>query len=239
MYRILYSPQDSDSAARFLAECSRLALGGHDVSVTIAGNGTGEPVEDEAALDRMAPEGLSAVVSFENLSGILEISHSDMLLRAGGGTPVSGIAAAAEEAGLWFPHWDDSIGKEMDIASLLMEAPVLKVSEAYGGLREYILSVELVTGGGEKVRFGSRAVKDVAGYEVIGMLIGAGGMYGMITEVTLRLIPRPAGRETGSIEKGAEQSDSPVGIGETGGGPLERITSEIQKVFDPAGILKW
>jgi len=229
MNRIIFSPGDSDSAARFLAECSRLAGDDHDVSVTIAGDQAGDLVPDETMLDKMAPEGISAVVTSDNLSGIVEISPSDMLIRAKGGTPVLAMAVAAEESMLWFPHYDGSIEKEMNIASLLMEAPVLQVSEEYGGLREYILSVELVTGAGEKVHFGSRSIKDVAGYEVIGCLLGGGGRYGMITEVTLRLIPGRAGRETGP--------GNPVKTEENK--PLERITAEIQKVFDPAGILRW
>ncbi len=194
-----------------------------------AGSGDGERVPGETVLAEMAQEGIAADLLFENLSGIVEISPSDMLIRAKGGTPVSAIAVAAEESMLWFPHYESSIKKEMTIASLLMEAPVLPVSEEYGGLREYILSVELVTGKGERVRFGSRSVKDVAGYEVIGMLLGGGGRYGMITEVTLRLIPG-RGRQVTSPGDPAKIEDSE---------PLERITANIQKVFDPAGILRW
>jgi FAD/FMN-containing dehydrogenase len=229
MNRIVFSPQDSDSAARFLAECSRLAGAGHDVSVTIAGEKAGEAIQDIDALEMMAPDGISAAVLFDGLSGIAEISPPDMLIRAKGGTPVSDIAVSAQESMLWFPHCDDSIGREMTVASLLMEAPVLPVSVYHGGLREYILSVELVTGAGDKARFGSKSVKDVAGYEVIGLLLGSGGRYGMITEVTLRLIPgRTAGDRAPGITTGTEENEQ-----------LEKITAKIQKVFDPAGILRW
>ncbi len=235
--RLIFTPVNADAAARFLAECSRLASEGSDVSVKISAavteddRGGRETIRDEKDLEKNAPDGVDVLISFENLSGIVEISPSDMLIRAKGGTPVSEIAAAAEEAGLWFPHWDNSIGKDMTVATLLMEAPVMTVSEAYGGLREYILSIELVTGAGEKVHFGSRAVKDVAGYEVIGCLLGGGGRYGMITEATLRLLPKPAGREN---DHGSAIEDE-----EPDEGPLERITARVQKVFDPAGILRW
>lgn len=226
---ILFAPATADDAARFLAECSKLSAEGHDISVSIASTGSGERVQDERILETMAPEGIDAIVSFDNLTGIAEMSPSDMLIRAKSGTPVSDIAVAAEEALLWFPHYDDSMGKEMTVAALLMDAPVLPVSESYGGLREYILSVELVTGAGEKVRFGSRAIKDVTGYEVIGCLLGGGGRYGMITEVTLRLIPGQGDRGTGSGSLAKIEENE----------QLEAITAKIQKVFDPAGILRW
>jgi FAD/FMN-containing dehydrogenase len=234
MNRIVFSPTGSEAAALFLAECSRLAEAGHEVSVTIVSAGEGSPIESEAELEKLAPDGIEASLSFANLSGIVELSPSDMLIRAKGGTPVSGIALAADESNLWFPHYDSSIDVEMSIADLLMKAPRLPVSEVRGGLREYVLSVELVTGCGEVVRFGSRSIKDVAGYEVIGLLLGGGGRYGMITEATLRLIPPPAGRQTDSIDP-----DLPDSMMETDSGPIERITADVQKVFDPAGILRW
>lgn len=229
MNRIIFSPQDSESAARFMAECSRLALAGSDISVMLAGTGTGDQVQDETVLEKMAPDGIEAVISYDALSGVVEVSPPDMLLRARGGTPVSAIAVAAEESMLWFPHYDGSIDKEMNIASLLMEAPALPVSDTHGGLREYILSVELVTGAGEKVRFGSKSIKDVAGYEVIGMLLGGGGRYGMITEATLRLIPGEGSGEPGSGDPVKTEENE----------ALERMTAKIQKVFDPAGIFRW
>ncbi len=178
MKRIAFSPGDSDSAARFLAECSRLASEGRSVSVRIGGGEGGEEVRDESPLDGMAAGGIEASVTFSRLSGIIEVSPADMLLRARGGTPVADVAAAASESMLRFPHWDESLGAVMSVASLLMEAPRSAAAGAYGGLREYVLSVELVTGAGQKVRFGSRSVKDVAGYEVIGLLLGSGGGTG-------------------------------------------------------------
>jgi FAD/FMN-containing dehydrogenase len=90
--------------------------------------------------------------------------------------------------------------------------------------------VELVTGKGEKVRFGSRSVKDVAGYEVIGLLLGSGSRYGIITEVTLRLIPEPPEVPAAAGRKG---KTAPAESGK-----LEEWAGRIKKVFDPAGILR-
>jgi hypothetical protein len=233
MNRVVYSPKDSDSAARFLAECSRLAGEGRDVSVTVNDSEPGESVADETGLEKIASGGISASILYDGLAGIIELSSPDMLVRAKGGTAVSDIVSAAEESLLRFPHYDSTIGREMTIAELLMEAPALGISESMGGLREYVLSVELVTGAGEKVRFGSRSVKDVAGYEVIGLLLGGGGRYGMITEATLRLIPGKAGKP------GQETLVERLQIPETGNTEaVEKLAASIRGVFDPAGILR-
>jgi FAD/FMN-containing dehydrogenase len=228
--RLIYAPADADSAERFMAECFRLARDGNDISVTVGGTGSGrETVTDETSLEAKAGAGLDIAVSLERLSGIVEISPSDMLIRAKGGTPVAHVAASAGEHGLRFPCYDDPLDDRMSVAGLLMEGPVLVGAEEHGGLREYVLSVELVTGEGQKVRFGSRSVKDVAGYEVIGMLIGSRGRFGIITEVTLRLVPDRAVREgpSGALKKNKLPVDE----------KLEEWTERVRKVFDPAGIL--
>ena len=117
------------------------------------------------------------------------------------------------------------------IIRITTEKLLVDAESTPNGLREYILSVELVTGAGERVRFGSRSVKDVAGYEVIGLLLGSGGRYGMITEATLRLIPKKAAGATGTGKPAAEMRQEDDDLG--------RIEADIRKVFDPAGILRW
>lgn len=228
--RLIYTPADADSVERFMAECFRLARAGKDISVTVGETGEGrEHVADESSLESIAG-GLDIALSLEKLAGIVEVSPSDMLIRAKGGTPAAHVAASAGEHGLRFPHYDDSLDGRMSVAALLMEGPVLEAAEEYGGLREYILSVEIVTGEGQKVRFGSRSVKDVAGYEVIGMLIGGGRRFGIITEVTLRLVPERSGREaaSGTLRK------NEIPFNEK----LKEWTEKVRKVFDPAGILR-
>jgi FAD/FMN-containing dehydrogenase len=227
---LIYAPSDSDSLERFMAECFRLASEGRQVSVRTADpDRDAGSVQDEASLEAL-PGDIEVMISLERLAGIVEISRPDMLLRAGSGTPVAHAAAAAREQGLWFPHYDESIDGAMSVAGLLMEAPGLPAAKEYGGLREYILSVEMVTGKGEKVRFGSRSVKDVAGYEVIGLLLGSGGRYGIVTEATLRLIPEPAEVPAGAVSAGR------AAVPENK--KLEELTDRIREVFDPAGILR-
>lgn len=196
--RLLYVPADEVGAAEFLAGCARLAGGGRAVAVSQTGSPFAFPPEVEglrridsaAGLDEAAGP-LDIVLSHERLSGVLELSRADLLVRAGGGTPLVEIEDAVRAEGLFFPHFDASCRDDVTLAALLMEGPVPVLAGAYGGLRESVLSVRLVTGAGEAVHAGSRAVKDVAGYEIIGLLPGGGGRYGMITEATLRLLPGP------------------------------------------------
>jgi hypothetical protein len=196
--RMLFAPAGEAGAAEFLTACSRLAGEGRRITVSQTGSPFAFPpeldglarIEDVSELERLDRPS-EIVLSHEHLSGVLELSRTDLLVRAGGGTPLAMIEEAVRAEGLYFPHFDASCRDDLTLAALLMEGPVPVLAAAYGGIRESVLSVRLVTGEGEAIHSGSRAVKDVAGYEIIGLLIGAGGRYGMIAEATLRLLPGP------------------------------------------------
>ena len=66
----------------------------------------------------------------------------------------------------------------------------------YGVTRDYVMALEVVLADGQIARFGSQCVKDVAGYSMKDLFIGSEGTLGIITEVLLKLVPRPAARRT-------------------------------------------
>jgi glycolate oxidase len=67
----------------------------------------------------------------------------------------------------------------------------------YGVTRNYVLGLEVVLPTGEVIRTGGRLWKDVAGYDLTRLLTGSEGTLGVITEVTLALLPMPATASTG------------------------------------------
>jgi len=79
----------------------------------------------------------------------------------------------------------------------------------YGVTRDYVMEVTVVLPDGEVAAFGNRCVKDVAGYSMRDLFIGSEGTLGIITEVLLKLLPRPEARRTilatfASMEAAAE-----------------------------------
>ena len=66
----------------------------------------------------------------------------------------------------------------------------------YGVTRDYVMALEVVMPDGRIARFGSACVKDVAGYSMKDLFIGSEGSLGVITEILLKLVPRPVARQT-------------------------------------------
>jgi glycolate oxidase len=66
----------------------------------------------------------------------------------------------------------------------------------YGTTKRYVLALEAVLPGGEVIRTGSKAVKNVVGYDLTQLLVGSEGTLAIITQITVRLVPKPPDRAT-------------------------------------------
>lgn len=194
----LFSPRDAREAAEILGACSRLREAGRAVTAGVVES----PFRPAADVVFPVPAASGSPVSSLHASGeaivyldhasmaaIHEVSTSDFLAVAGGGATLAGVLEAARGAGLSFPHEPDFLSRNATLAEIVMDGSVFRTEGRFGGLREYILGLEIATPAGEIVRTGSRSVKDVTGYDIAGLLMGSGGRCGMIARATLRLLP--------------------------------------------------
>ena len=135
------------------------------------------------------------VVSMERMNRILEIDETNLLAVVEPNVITADLQRAVEEVGLFYPP---------DPASLEMSSIGGNVAECAGGPRafkygttkRYVLALEAVLPTGEIVATGSKAVKNVVGYDLTQLLVGSEGTLAIITRVTLRLIPKPPARAT-------------------------------------------
>ena len=123
--------------------------------------------------------------------GIVEYVPGDLTLTARAGTPIAELFAAVKANDQWLPldPWGSDGGT---LGATLSTATAGPHSHAMGLPRDVALGVEFVSGTGEVIRAGGRVVKNVAGFDLTRLVIGAWGTLGVITEVTLRLRARPA-----------------------------------------------
>lgn len=125
----------------------------------------------------------------------LEIDPDDMVAVVSPGIITAKIDEAANEYGLMYAP-DPSSSGVSTIAGNLSENSGGPRGLKYGVTKDYVLGLEVVTPEGEIIRTGGRTVKNVTGYDLTKLIVGSEGTLGVITEATLRLIPKPPATQT-------------------------------------------
>ena len=133
-------------------------------------------------------------------NGIVDYDPRELVLTARAGTPLREIEAALSEAGQMLafepPHWGAGATLGGTIACGL-SGPRRPHA---GSARDFLLGCELLNGRGERLRFGGRVMKNVAGYDVSRLMAGAYGTLGVLLEISLKVLPRPAATMTLAYE---------------------------------------
>jgi glycolate oxidase len=126
---------------------------------------------------------------------ILELDPRNLTVRVQPGVLTAKIDEAAAPHGLFYPP-DPGSMKISTIGGNVAENSGGLRGLKYGVTRDYVMGLEVVLPNGDIVRHGTKCVKDVAGYSLKDIFIGSEGTLGVITEVLLKLLPRPAARKT-------------------------------------------
>ena len=130
------------------------------------------------------------ILATTGLDSICEYEPADLTITADAGIGVDDLAAAVATNGQWLPL--DTPGSQGGtLGAAVATGGFGPLRECYGATRDNVLGVEVVTGRGELLRLGGRVVKNVAGYDLVRLLVGSRGSLGILTRVSLRLFPRP------------------------------------------------
>jgi len=156
--------------------------------VVTRGNGTGL-----SGGSVPVPGGL--VLCLTRLNTITELDHANLNLTAEAGVVTQRIYEEADAAGLFYPP-DPGSMKISTIGGNVAENSDGLRGLKYGVTRDYVMGLEVVLADGSVCWLGSKCVKDVAGYNLRDLFIGSEGTLGVITKVMLKLLPKPAGRQT-------------------------------------------
>jgi glycolate oxidase len=137
----------------------------------------------------------SVVLVTVKMDRILEIDARNLTALVQPGVSTARIDEEAAKCGLFYPPDPGSI-KVSTIGGNVAENSGGLRGLKYGVTRDYVLGLEVVLPTGELLRCGTKCVKDVAGYSIKDLFIGSEGTLGVVTEILLKLLPRPAARKT-------------------------------------------
>jgi D-lactate dehydrogenase (cytochrome) len=176
---VFITPESAEEAAERLRDLTSAGQ-----SVRIRGGGTKSALLPPA----------DAVVSTAHLSGIRVLAPDDLYITVGAGTCLEELQKAVHPYGMWAPiasPWSTATIGGTIAANL--NAPLRM---RYGSLRDLILAATVALPNGRVARIGRPVVKNVAGYDLPKVHVGAHGTLGLLCDITIKLTPLPRMRAT-------------------------------------------
>ena len=123
------------------------------------------------------------------LAGIVSYEPSELVITAGAGTPLLELEALLAAHGQCLPFEPPHFSTASTIGGVIASGLSGPARASVGGVRDYVLGVKIINGKGEHLTFGGQVMKNVAGYDVSRLITGSMGTLGLITEVSLKVLP--------------------------------------------------
>jgi glycolate oxidase FAD binding subunit len=133
-------------------------------------------------------------------TGILRHDPAELVLTARGGTPLAEVETQLAAHGQRLPFEPPHFGTDATLGGTVAAGLAGPARAWAGPLRDYVLGARMLTGDGRVLRFGGEVMKNVAGYDVARLMAGSLGVLGVLLDVSLKLLPRPADERTLALE---------------------------------------
>jgi len=159
------------------------------------------------------------VLTMDRMQSIVEFDPANRLITVEAGMTTSDIDPVAAEANLFYPPDPGSVTFSTIGGNVAENAGGLRGLK-YGVTKDYVKMMKVVLPRGEIVTLGNKCVKHVAGFNMEGIFVGSEGMLGIMTEVTLALLPIPEHHESAlaifdSLESAAQSVSDIIAAGVT------------------------
>ncbi|MFA9271118.1 MAG: FAD-binding oxidoreductase [Baekduiaceae bacterium] len=154
----------------------------HDVPITPRGGGTGWA-------GGAVPDG-GVVLGLERLTRVRRVDPAWWRMEVDAGVTTATVARRAREEGLYYPV-DPGAAESSHIGGNLATNAGGPHALKHGVTRSWVMGLDVVLAPGERVRLGGPVRKDVAGYDLVSLLVGSEGTLGVICGAWLRLVPAP------------------------------------------------
>ncbi len=134
--------------------------------------------------------------------GVVDYQPSELVLTVRSGTRVAEVNALLAEQGQYFPCEPPEFSGQATVGGMVASGWAGPRRPWSGSIRDYVLGCRLISGQGKHMRFGGQVMKNVAGYDVSRLMAGSFGCLGILTEVSLKVLPQPRSRVTRALDLG-------------------------------------
>jgi glycolate oxidase FAD binding subunit len=158
------------------------------------------------------------------LSGIISYEPSELVVTVRAGTPLSDLEAALTEKGQYLafepPHFKNpNASHGLPTCGGMVATGLSGPARANAGaVRDFVLGASLINGRGEQLTFGGQVIKNVAGYDVSRLMVGAMGTLGVLTEISIKVLPTASAEAT--LVFAMDQASALTQLHKWGGQPL-------------------
>lgn len=165
----------------------------------LRGAGTKDFYGEDAASD-------AKVFDLRPYRGIIDYEPSELVITARCGTPLSEVESALADRGQFLAFEPPAFGGDPTIGGVIATGLSGPRRMYAGAARDFVLGATLLDARGDILRFGGQVMKNVAGFDVSRLLCGSLGILGVITQASLKVLPRPRAEETLRFEMPARQA---------------------------------
>lgn len=123
--------------------------------------------------------------------GIVSYDPTELVITARAGTPLAELEAALDEANQMLPCEPPHLGEGATVGGMIAAGLSGPRRPWSGSVRDFVLGSRVITGHGKHLRFGGEVMKNVAGYDLSRLMAGSFGCLGVLTEVSLKVLPKP------------------------------------------------
>jgi len=141
------------------------------------------------------------ILDLSRLSGVLEYQPEEFTFTALAGTAVAQVQQILSQEGQYLPFDPVLAGRGATMGGTVAAGTSGSGRLRYGGIRDFLLGVSFVNGGGELVRGGAKVVKNAAGFDLPKLMIGSLGCLGVLVDLTFKVFPRPRRYVTLELER--------------------------------------
>jgi len=129
--------------------------------------------------------------------GVVSYDPTELVITVRCGTPLSELADVLDAAQQMLPCEPPAFGDQATVGGMIASGLSGPRRPWSGSVRDFVLGTRIITGHGKHLRFGGEVMKNVAGYDMSRLMAGSFGCLGLITEVSLKVLPKP--RQCSSI----------------------------------------
>jgi len=123
--------------------------------------------------------------------GIVDYDPTELVVTVRAGTPLAQLNATLDAEQQMLACEPPTFGDQATVGGMMASGLAGPRRPWSGSVRDFVLGCRVITGSAKHLRFGGQVIKNVAGYDMSRLLAGSFGCLGVITEVSLRLLPRP------------------------------------------------